>query len=227
MAAITDAMQWSGSPGEQLIRPKYLFDVTFYSKTNTALQDQAKMTVKALRTIELPRFSVETEVINAWNVRQLVPTKIQYDPISITFTDTTDNKFQTFLGTYLSEISNNFSSAQVETSMKASMRTSLDGFGLKVRPDMGDTVFEKIEIIKFYNDKTSVVTLWRPKIVDVQHDTLDYNASEAVTWTISLRYEAITYSTENPVAGSTPAGARDKRTQEQIDYSKSLGDFYG
>lgn len=208
MAAITDAMQWSGSPGEQLIRPKYLFDVTFYSKTNVALQDQAKMTVRALRTIELPRYSVETEVINAWNVRQLIPTKIQYDPVSISFNDTTDNKFQSFLGTYLSEISANFDLTQVEKSMTG-MRKGLDGFGLKVRPDMGDTVFEKIEITKFYKDKVSTITLWRPKIVDIQHDTMDYSASEAVTWTIGVRFEAVTYSTEGPVTGSAPADLKD------------------
>lgn len=208
MAAITDAMQWSGSPGEQLVRPKYLFDVTFYSKTNVALQDQAKMTVRALRTIELPRYSVETEVVNSWNVRQLVPTKVQYDPISISFTDTTDNKFQSFLNTYLSEISTNFDPAQVEKSM-TTVRKGLDGFGLKVRPDMGDTVFEKIEIIKFYKDKVSTITLWRPKIVDIQHDTMDYSASEAVTWTIGIRFEAVTYTAESPVTGAAPADLRN------------------
>jgi hypothetical protein len=202
MAAITQAMEWSGSPGEQLIRPKYLFDVTFYSKSNTTLQEQSKMTVKALRTIELPRYTIETEVINSWNVRQLVPTKVQFDPITIAFNDTTDNKFQSFLTTYLNDVSSNFDPIQVATSMKT-MRTGLDGFGLKIRPDMGDTVFEKIEIVKFYRDNTSTITLWRPKIVDVQHDNLDYAASEAVTWTISVRFEAITYSVENPVTGAT------------------------
>jgi hypothetical protein len=45
-----------------------------------------------------------------------------------------------------------------------------------------------------------MVTLWRPKIVDVQHDTLDYSASEAVTWQLSFRYESVTYSGEKPAA---------------------------
>ena len=208
MAAITQAMEWSGSPGEQLIRPKYLFDVTFYSKTNTTLQEQAKTTVRALRTIELPRFSVETEVINSWNVRQLVPTKVQYDPITIAFTDTTDNKFQSFLNTYVNEISSNFNLEQVEKSM-TSFRKGLDGFGLRIRPDMGDTVFEKIEIVKFYKDKLSTITLWRPRITDVQNDSLDYSASEAVTWTIGVRFEAVTYSSESPVTGAAPEDLRN------------------
>lgn len=142
MAAITDAMQWYGSPGEQNVRPKYLFDVIFYSMTDTKLQDQSRITVKSLRTIELPRYNIESEVINAWNVRQVIPTKIQYDPISITFTDTVDNSFQNFISTYLKSMASNFDEEQVKTSM-LSRRTGLDGFGLKVRPDMGDTVFEK------------------------------------------------------------------------------------
>lgn len=206
MAAITDAMQWYGSPGEQNVRPKYLFDVVFYSMTNTGLQSQANITVHALRTIELPRYNIETEVVNSWNVRQIVPTKIQYDPISITFTDTVDNKFQKFIKSYLLEMSTNFDPAQVQTSMK-SRRTGLDGFGLKIRPDIGDTVFEKVDIVKFYRDKKSITTLWRPKVVDVQNDTLDYATSDAMTWTVGLRYEAVTYSETNNVAGATANNA--------------------
>lgn len=203
MAAITDAMQWYGSPGEQNVRPKYLFDVIFYSMTDTALQGQSNLTVKSLRTIELPRYNVETEVVNAWNVRQTVPTKIQYDPISITFTDTVDNSFQKFISSYLASISTNFDEEQVKNSMK-SRRLGLDGFGLKIRPDMGDTVFEKIEIIKFYGNKKTTTTLWRPRIVDLQNDTLDYSASEAMTWTIGVRYEAVTYSEAGPAPGTSP-----------------------
>jgi hypothetical protein len=206
MAAITDAMQWYSTGGEQNVRPKYLFDVVFYSMTDTALQAQSKVTVKSLRTIELPRYNVETEVLNAWNVRQVVPTKIQYDPISISFTDTIDDRFQSFLTKYLKEMSTNFDEEQVQKSM-VSRRTGLDGFGLKVRKDIGDTLFEKIEIIKFYREKKSITTLWRPKIVDVQNDTLDYSASEAITWTIGVRYEAVTYKEEGTVAGSTANNA--------------------
>ena len=63
---------------------------------------------------------------------------------------------------------------------------------------------EKIEIIRFDQidgehdldskfTKFSKAILWRPIIVDVQHDTLDYSSSDAVTWTISLRYDSVTY----------------------------------
>jgi hypothetical protein len=218
MAAITDAMQWSGSPGEQLVRPKYLFDVIFYTSTNTDLQSKAKLAVRTIRTIELPKFSIETEVVNAWNVRQLVPTRINYEPISITFNDTTDNSFQQFIKTYMGEISTNFDADQIKKSMSP-LRKAFDGFGLKVRPTIGDTVIDKIEIIKFYGSKQSTFTLWRPKIIDIQHDTLDYSASEAVTWTISLRYEAVSIEEEKvapetsgvrkPAAGTTSTTAGD------------------
>ena len=207
MAAITDAMRWSGSPGEQLVRPKYLFDVIFYTSTNTDLQSKAKLAVRTIRTIELPKFSIETEVVNAWNVRQLIPTRINYEPISIAFNDTTDNGFQQFIKTYMGEISTNFDPDQLKKSMLP-LRKEFDGFGLKVRPSIGDTVIDKIEIIKFYGSKQSTFTLWRPKIIDIQHDTLDYSASEAVTWTISLRYEAVSIEEE-----TTPPKTSGQRTE--------------
>ena len=87
----------------------------------------------------------------------------------------------------------------------AGVRTGFDSFGIQKLETSKDTPIDKIEIIRFYGadekrenfERTSKVTIWRPKIVDVQHDSLDYSASEAVQWQISLRYDSITYDAEN------------------------------
>lgn len=228
MAALTDAMNWYKLGGARAPRLKYLFKVEFYSSQHSTV---AKDIFDCVRTIELPKYSIDTEVVNAWNVRQLVPTKISFEPISISFNDTVDNRFQKFLKKYLNTISNSF----VQT--KESIRTGFDDFGLKMQYNDKDVVLDKIVITRFWGadaarenlEATSTVTLWRPKIIDIQHDTLDYSASEAITWQISVRYESVTYEEKSEVAGASPAQSRGVQlTDAEIRANNAaLGDFPG
>lgn len=201
MAALTDAMKWYSIGGLRAARQKYLFKVEFYSSKYMALP--YRLIFDSVRTVELPKYSIETEVINAWNVRQSVPTRINFEPVSITFTDTIDNRFQNFITEYMNTISGSFQKSD------KSVRKGFDGFGMKSLATNADSPLDKIVITRFYGsdankmnfENKSEVTLWRPKIVDVQHDTLDYASSEALTWQISLRYESVTYDNqkeENP-----------------------------
>ena len=226
MAALTDAMKWYNLGGLKAARLKFHFKVEIFSAQYIAqLQNPARLVFDAVRTIELPKYSIETEVANAWNVRQPIPTKINFEPISIAFTDTLDNRFQTFVKNYMNIISGSFAP------QTKSMRKGFDDFGIKMLESGKDCPIDKIVITRFYgadadrkNVQTpSVITLWRPKIVDVQHDTLDYAASEAVTWQVSLRYESVTYSDSTSETGgsvdSTSTKRNDayaKKVEEQI-----------
>lgn len=231
MAALTDAMKWYNLGGLKAARTKYHFKVEFFSSAYTApkgnlpsLQAPARLIFDCIRTVELPKYSIETEVINAWNVRQLVPTKVIFEPISLSFTDTLDNRFQDFIKSYMNIISGSF------VSQTKGLRKEYDDFGLRQLDSGADCPIDRIEITRFYGadaDRNTLankskVTLWRPKIVDVQHDTLDYSASEALTWQISLRYESVTYDSDK-----AEAPGKELRTQEQLEYTKSLGDFPG
>ena len=196
MAALTDAMKWYSLGGLKAARLKYLFKVEFYSSKYSSLP--TRLIYDSVRTVELPKFSIETEIVNAWNVRQPVPTKINFEPVSITFTDTVDNRFQKFITEYMNIVSGSFQKTD------KSLRKNFDGFGLKSLAANADCPLDKIVITRFYGadanretlNNKSEVTLWRPKIVDVQHDTLDYSSSDAVTWQVSFRYESVTYENQ-------------------------------
>lgn len=232
MAALTDAMKWYNLGGLTAARLKFHFKVEIFSAQYTAeLQAPARLIFDAVRTVELPKYSIETEVMNAWNVRQPIPTKINFEPISMSFTDTLDNRFQNFVTNYMNIISGNFAP------QTKSMRKGFDDFGIKMLESGKDCPIDKIVITRFYGadedrknlQTPSVVTLWRPKIVDVQHDTLDYGASEAITWQVSFRYESVTYSNSTTtVAGSTDATSANrnspyaKKVEEQIKATNTI-----
>jgi hypothetical protein len=224
MAALTDAMNWYNLGGLRAARLKYLFKVEFFSSKYPSLP--TRVLFDSVRTAELPKFSIETEVVNAWNVRQSVPTRINFEPISISFTDTIDNRFQKFITEYMNIISNSFQKSD------KSLRTGFDGFGIKLLDGGSDSPLDKIVITRFYGadsaredlENKSEVTLWRPKIVDVQHDTLDYAASDAVTWQVSFRYESVTYNSQKE---ENPGPKTEPRTAAEVQASKDLGDFNG
>lgn len=227
MAALTDAMKWYDLGGLKAARLKYHFQVEFFSsgyasKAGSNLDAPARLIFDTVRSVELPKYSIETEVVNAWNVRQIIPTKINFEPISITFNDTLDNRFQKFIRTYMDIVSGSF------TELTQSVRKEFDGFGLKVLDTNKDCPIDKIEITRFYHAdeertglfKRSMVTLWRPKIIDVQHDTLDYSSSDAITWQTSLRYESITYyedTAEGKQTNTKPILETSQERQQKTD----------
>jgi len=224
MAALTDAMKWYSLGGLKAARLKYLFKVEFYSSKYSSLP--TRLIYDSVRTVELPKFSIETEIVNAWNVRQPVPTKINFEPVSITFTDTVDNRFQKFITEYMNIVSGSFQKTD------KSLRKDFDGFGLKSLAANADCPLDKIVITRFYGadrdrenlDNKSEVTLWRPKIVDVQHDMLDYSSSDAVTWQVSFRYESVTYENQKEEG---PGPRPELRTAAEIQASRDLNGFNG
>jgi hypothetical protein len=224
MAALTDAMKWYSLGGLKAARLKYLFKVEFYSSKYSSLP--TRLIFDSVRTVELPKFSIETEIVNAWNVRQPVPTKINFEPVSMTFTDTVDNRFQKFITEYMKIVSGSFQKSD------KSLRKDFDGFGLKTLAANADCPLDKIVITRFYGadanretlDNKSEVTIWRPKIVDVQHDTLDYSSSDALTWQVSFRYESVTYENQKEEG---PGPRPELRTAAEIQASRDLGNFPG
>jgi hypothetical protein len=223
MAALTDAMNWYSIGGLTAARLKYLFTVEFYSSKYITLP--YKLIFDTVRTVELPKFSIETEVVNAWNVRQSIPTRINFEPISIAFNDTLDNRFQKFITEYMNIISGSFQKSD------KSVRKGFDSFGMKSLATNADSPLDRIVITRFYGadrdrknlTNKSEITLWRPKIVDVQHDTLDYSASEAVTWQISLRYESVTYGNEKEQSPGPVTRPQDTEVVQQINAQQPAG----
>lgn len=77
-------------------RFKFLFHVNFvlnidqipaFRNANIFQPQEITNLSLAVKTIDLPKFSIDTEVMNQYNRKRLIQTKINYDPISVTFHD--------------------------------------------------------------------------------------------------------------------------------------------
>jgi hypothetical protein len=132
------------------------------------------------KTCELPRFSVETQVVNVYNHKTLVQTKMNYEPITMTFYDQTNSVAESMIWEFVK--------GQFDTG-DASKKVGIAPM----------VVIIKMKNLSGGDDK--IYTLSDAYITDAQHDTLDYATSEPVLWTITLRYEDLQ---TNEFKGKTP-----------------------
>ena len=123
------------------------------------------------KTCELPRFSVETQVINVYNHKTIVQTKMNYEPITMTFYDQTNNVAESLIWNFVKGQFDSPDATKNNSKLPLTVQITMKNLS-------GDGADKMYTLINAY-------------IVDAQHDTLDYSTSDPVVWTITLRYEEL------------------------------------
>jgi hypothetical protein len=184
---IQSGIQTHGATGEQIsfgenyIFHKFAWEVELQVGTGESkgLTSTGPLVAK---TCELPRFSIETQIVNVYNHKTIVQTKMNYEPITMTFYDQTNNVAESLIWQFVK--------GQFDPS-DASKKPGIESM----------TVTIKMKNLSGEGDD-KVYTLTNAFIVDAQHDSLDYSTSDPVIWTITLRYEDLQTADFN---GKTPS----------------------
>lgn len=137
-----------------------------------------------LKTFELPRWTTDVQIVNQYNHKTIVQTKLNYEPITISFYDQQNDAVDKLIW--------DFVKGQFDPN-DASKKGEIKPLTVVVK--MHRHSAGELE------SKPKTYTLGKAYIVDAQHDTLDYSTSDVVLWTITLRYE--TLETED-FAGEPP-----------------------
>ena len=174
---IQSNIQTHGATGEQIgFGENYIFHKFAWQVELQVGTDEAKGMFSTgplvAKTCELPRFSIDTQVINAYNHKTIVQTKMNYEPITMTFYDQVNGTAESLIWSFVKK---QFDST--DASKKAGV---LDDMPLTVTitlKNLGGEGDDKVYVLK------------NAYIVDAQHDTLDYGTSDPVLWTLTLRYE--------------------------------------
>ena len=127
-----------------------------------------------LKTFELPRWTTETQVVNQYNHKTIVQTKLNYEPITISFYDQQNDAVDKLIWDF---VKGQFDPN--DASKKAGIRPLKVTVSMDKQSAGGDP------------SQAKTYTLGSAYIVDAQHDTLDYSTSDVVLWTITLRYETL------------------------------------
>ena len=206
-------------------KQKFLYHVSFNINTDaialipnfsSTIQEELNMLVKS---VDLPKYQIATATKKQYNKVRKLQTKIEYDPINITFHD--DNYGVT---TAMWEMYYRYYFADGNYGKKDSKGIALDNvpneysrgtrlageeaniykFGLDNNPF--NPFFRSIQIYQMARKRYTCFTLINPVITAWQHDTMAAGSSETVSNQMTIEYETVFYSRGPVKAGVSPKG---------------------
>ena len=204
------------------LAPKNAFLYHVYFKLNTGvkplngLNDSTSGSLSGIKNAELgmlvkqislPKFTIDSKTLNAYNRPNIVQTKVHYDPVNITFHDDSADLVRNFWYDYYSYYyrDSDYGSSKTTDPMTfihdelTNPRTKKD-WGYTIRGTQGGTSIKtpylnSIEIYSLHNKKFSQYTLVNPIIKSFQHG--QHNSSgyaDLLEHQMVVDFESVLYS---------------------------------
>lgn len=188
MAITNFAQEVFRSDGDQILVPRQKFNFTLIMQT-----DNRSITFHRVSSVTVPSFNVEGQIMNQYNKKRYVQTRLNYDPVTVTFYDTFDNEWHNLMRDYISHYYNGGEGIEQRTPLEGSS-TVTPNFttDLGFTPNSNRYFFPVIKIIQNgYRGKFRETRLINPTITSIQGDTLDYSDSNPVMYTVTFQPESI------------------------------------
>jgi hypothetical protein len=155
------------------------------------------------KRVDLPKFSMGTRTMNAYNRKNIIQTNISYDPISITFHDDAADTVVKFWNDYYTYYyrDSDYDSSLYSVPHKYQPRLR-DGWGFSPRNGTVKSFIRNIQIFSLHNKRFTEYLLVNPYITQWRHgDHNSYGGGEIMEAQMSVAYETVKYRTGyvNPV----------------------------
>lgn len=206
-------------------KPKFLYHVVLninFEALNTLGANIANILNKRefnllVQSVDLPQYTLDVNTLNQYNRKRLNQTKVNFNPIAMTFHDDmaglTTLLWESYYRYYFQDP--NYSNGQFlpysysNTTYKNDVLNS-NRYGL----DKSHPVpfFNSIVVNQLYTNDTNPsftsFTLVNPMIIDMQHDNMDQSDTGLAKSTIRFAYETVLYDRDYS-APDYPSGFRD------------------
>lgn len=150
-----------------------------------------------VKSVELPKFSIDTKTLNAYNRKNVVQNKIQYDPITLTFHDDAANVVLNFWNDYYTYYyrDSDYEPGLYKVPHKYDLRQR-QGWGYGIRNANLEAFLSDIQIFSLNQKRFTEYRLINPTISNWKHGEL--RASEGngtVESAMTVAYETVKYRT--------------------------------
>lgn len=216
---------------------KHLYHVVFNINQQAKLQsplltgiNTSEVNILA-KSVELPRFNLQTASLNQYNRKKIVQTGVQYVPINLEFHDDNAGLSTLFLEAYFRYYYTDSSyttrdaagspSATVDAYQKVSgglnrsygnSETQKFKYGLD-RANKRQGFLNSIQVFQFspQNEQSSFTsfTLINPYIESLVHDQVQQEGTEFTANRLSINYESVQYNRGYTNPGTSPSGFAD------------------
>jgi hypothetical protein len=184
-------------------RQRFLFYANFNPGSATRIRDMSSYTkgfAFQIGKIDRPRATPEVKELHQYNRKRLVQTGIKFDPLSITFHDTVDDRvlrvWNQYYQWYFGEGRN---AGKKSTAWKSSViSNSFDissgwGFSPPNATDSDTGFFESLDIYVFYGKFFTQTRVFNPKITMMEFENLDSESSALSNATMTVAHEGMEY----------------------------------
>ena len=181
------------------------------------LEELKGVTYKVI-SFDAPKFSIDTEVLNQYNKRRIVPTKINFDPCNVTWHDTKDAQVQRFWNfVYKFYFKDGLNKDPINYGNQASTKIVeglYAGASPPIHSEFGYHLGNKAETHKLFryislylvaNMKYTRIDLVNPYMVSMAGDTFSQDGhSEHATINATFTPETVVYVEENESVKNEP-----------------------
>ena len=205
---------------------KFLFYVVFNinpaAMANSSFQDRHQMELNYLvKSMDLPKYTINTETLNQYNRKTNVYTKIVYDPVSLTLHDdnngVTNMLWSMYYGYYFNDRNNSsepydgvspaaYQRNTYQNKNRFPYRYGLDTEGPNGLSGTSAPFFDSVQLFTLSRQRFFSYLLCNPKITKWDHDTMDQSDGGGVVENkMTLAYDAVIYNS-GAVDVDEPAG---------------------
>jgi hypothetical protein len=199
------AQNFAGAP-----RPRFLFFVNFVP-ANSSNSWYTGLTF-SVKSADRPKMQPTVQELNQYNKKRLIQTGIKYEPIKVSFYDTTDATIAQLWAQYSAFYFGDFRQPSGTswtydiTSPQYIGGASGFGFSPPLNTDVVASInsssyfFDRIEFYQVYAGEYVQYNLINPKITAYDPDGFDYTSSDTHMIDMTFQYESVIY-----VNGGAPA----------------------
>lgn len=200
-------------------RVKFLYYVVFNINSNVAPDMQSRSNLELnylVRSTDLPKFTIETELFNQYNKKVHTYKKINYMPVNMILHDDNDgtvNAFWALYNSYYFADRGNNSGPYGNISPPAYQSSTYDNkanwpfrYGLDNDSDFKEPFLHSVQLITISRQQFNSYLLCSPKITAWDHDNVAQDESAAtINHRMTLVYDAVLYS-NGYISEDDPAG---------------------
>lgn len=178
--------------------PKFSFLYHVYFDINTDSRYNNNLKTKTLglmvKSMDLPKFTMQTKDLHAYNQHVVVQTGIKYDAINMQFHDDSADLVREFWYNYMTyyygDADNDISSLHTFQENRYTQRTSQQ-FGYRNRANT--RFLNSVKLYSMSKGHYSEYTLVNPTIDSWQHGSHQAGQNEFIGHTMRLKYETVLY----------------------------------
>ena len=185
-------------------KPKFLYYIKFVKSNNTSGgTDYTKSIGILAKHIDRPGFKLDTETLNQYNKKRIVQKRIEYDPVSVTFHDTVDNKVAHMVEDYIrfyygdprNKSAIDWKWDQYANEM--SMGQGGDWGFIPPKDTSFANYFSHIEFYYLYGGRYTQYDIINPKIESYTPSDMEYSDSVGAEIQVRFIHEGIVYQGNN------------------------------